>query len=93
MNRREFMNSTLAGGTSIVGMQEDDLKGIIEDCLVMDKKYLVYGLHSIITKRSFACVGSGIIDFPDLFSYREPGIGNERACAQSSIDYLKSLSF
>jgi len=55
---------------------------------------------------SFACVGSGIIDFPDLFSYREvggfkhlivehdkPGPEHEKECAQSSIDYLKSLKF
>ena len=56
--------------------------------------------------RSFACAGSGIIDFPDLFSYRDvagfrhlivehdqPGADNEMACARSSIEYLKSLHF
>jgi sugar phosphate isomerase/epimerase len=54
--------------------------------------------------RSFACVGSGIIDFTDLFSYREiAGFRhlvvehdqpeNEEECARSSIDYLKSLEF
>ena len=53
---------------------------------------------------SFACVGSGIIDFPSLFSFRD-GAGfkhlivehdhpeTEKECARSSIDYLKSLSF
>ena len=54
--------------------------------------------------RSFACVGSGIIDFPELFSYRETGgfkhlivehdkPDHERECAQSSIGYLKTLKF
>jgi sugar phosphate isomerase/epimerase len=56
--------------------------------------------------RSFACVGSGIIDFPDLFSYRDvagfrhlivehdqPGSEMELACARSSIEYLQSLEF
>jgi sugar phosphate isomerase/epimerase len=53
---------------------------------------------------SFACVGSGIIDFPELFSYRDIGgfkhlivehdhPENEEACARSSIDHLKSLKF
>jgi sugar phosphate isomerase/epimerase len=55
---------------------------------------------------SFACAGSGIIDFPDLFSYRElagfkhllvehdrPPPENEIECAHSSIKYLKSLKF
>lgn len=53
---------------------------------------------------SFACVGSGIIDFPELFSYRDIGgfkhlivehdnPENEEVCARSSIDYLKSLKF
>ncbi len=53
---------------------------------------------------SFACVGSGIIDFPALFSYRDIGgfkhlivehdrPENEKDCARSSIDYLKSLKF
>jgi sugar phosphate isomerase/epimerase len=196
----------LAGGTSIVGMQGKDLKTIMDDCLVMGKKYLVcywpwmdggdhptwdqvnfavdefhrigeecnkqglrFAFHNhekefkvidnqviyaymlentdpeLVTMevdlywahkggadireyfkkypgrfelvhakdsydspdlRSFACVGSGIINFPDLFSYREvggfkhivvehdqPGAGNEKACAQSSINYLKSLDF
>jgi sugar phosphate isomerase/epimerase len=54
--------------------------------------------------RSFACVGSGIIDFPDLFSYRSiAGFKHlivehdqpvdELACARSSIEYLQSLNF
>lgn len=56
-------------------------------------------------RRSFACVGSGVIDFPDLFSYRdvagfkhlvvendEPG-EDEEGCARSSIEYLQSLDF
>lgn len=56
--------------------------------------------------KSFACAGSGIIDFPDLLSYREvagfkhlivehdkPQPENELDCARSSIDYLKSLKF
>ncbi len=49
--------------------------------------------------QSFACVGSGIIDFPTLFSFRDiTGFKhlivehdhpeNERECARSSIDYL-----
>jgi sugar phosphate isomerase/epimerase len=53
---------------------------------------------------SFACVGSGIIDFQALFSFREiAGFKhlivehdrpeNEEECARSSIDYLKSLAF
>ena len=53
---------------------------------------------------SFACVGSGIIDFPELFSYRDIGgfkhlivehdhPENEKECARSSIDHLKSLKF
>ena len=53
---------------------------------------------------SFACVGSGIIDFPALFMFRDiAGFKHlivehdkpehERECAQSSIDYLKSLDF
>jgi sugar phosphate isomerase/epimerase len=57
------------------------------------------------SRDSFACVGSGIIDFADLFSYREvagfrhlivendqPG-DDEDGCARSSIEYLKSLKF
>lgn len=57
-------------------------------------------------RESFACVGSGIIDFPDLFSYREvagfkhlivehdrPGEEHEEECARSSIEYLRSLDF
>ncbi len=55
-------------------------------------------------RRSFACVGSGILDFPDLFSYRETAgfqhlivehddPENEESCARSSIEYLKSLNF
>jgi len=56
--------------------------------------------------RSFACVGSGILDFPDLFSYREvagfrhlivehdqPEADSELECARSSIEYLQSLKF
>jgi sugar phosphate isomerase/epimerase len=54
--------------------------------------------------QSFACVGSGIIDFPTLFSFRDIGgfrhlivehdhPENEMECARSSIDYLKSLTF
>lgn len=56
--------------------------------------------------QSFACAGSGIIDFPDLLSYREvagfrhlivehdkPGAENELECARSSINYLNSLTF
>ena len=56
--------------------------------------------------QSFACAGSGIIDFPDLLSYREvagfrhlivehdkPEPEDEIACARSSINYLKSISF
>jgi sugar phosphate isomerase/epimerase len=56
-------------------------------------------------RESFACVGDGIIDFPDLFSYREvagfkhlivendePGEDQE-GCARSSIQYLQSLDF
>jgi sugar phosphate isomerase/epimerase len=56
-------------------------------------------------RESFACVGSGIIDFPDLFSYREIAgfkhliVENDRpdtdeeSCARSSIEYLQSLNF
>lgn len=56
--------------------------------------------------QSFACAGSGVIDFPDLLSYREvagfkhlivehdkPQPENELECAHSSIDYLNSLKF
>ena len=56
--------------------------------------------------QSFACAGSGIIDFPDLLSYREvagfkhlivehdkPEPEDEIACARSSINYLKSSDF
>jgi sugar phosphate isomerase/epimerase len=56
--------------------------------------------------QSFACAGSGLIDFPDLLSYREvagfkhlivehdkPAPENELECARSSINYLKSLKF
>ncbi len=56
-------------------------------------------------RHSFACVGDGIIDFPDLFSYREvagfkhlivendrPGEDQE-GCARTSIEYLQSLDF
>jgi sugar phosphate isomerase/epimerase len=56
-------------------------------------------------RESFACVGSGIIDFQDLFSYRDvagfrhlivendrPG-EDEEGCARSSIEYLRSLDF
>lgn len=56
--------------------------------------------------QSFACAGSGIIDFPDLLSYREvagfkhlivehdkPLPENELECARSSINYLKSIKF
>jgi len=56
--------------------------------------------------QSFACAGSGIIDFPDLLSYRKvagfkhlivehdkPQPDNELECARSSIDYLNSLTF
>lgn len=56
--------------------------------------------------QSFACAGSGIIDFQDLLSYREvagfkhlivehdkPLPEDELECARSSIDYLRSLKF
>jgi sugar phosphate isomerase/epimerase len=56
-------------------------------------------------RESFACVGAGVIDFPDLFSYRDvagfrhlivendqPG-EDEEGCARSSIGYLQSLEF
>ncbi len=56
--------------------------------------------------RSFACVGSGIIDFADLLSYREvagfrhlivehdkPEPDRELDCARSSIEHLQSLRF
>ena len=57
-------------------------------------------------RQSFACVGSGIIDFEDIFSYREqggfkhlvvehdnPGEANEEECARSSINHLHTLNF
>jgi len=56
--------------------------------------------------QSFACVGEGIIDFPDLLSYREvagfkhlivehdrPPQDYELECARSSINYLNSITF
>ena len=54
--------------------------------------------------QSFACVGSGIIDFQALFSSRDiAGFKhiivehdlpeNEKECARSSIEYLKGLTF
>jgi sugar phosphate isomerase/epimerase len=56
-------------------------------------------------RESFACVGSGIIDFAEIFSHRDiagfrhlivendsPGEDQE-GCARSSIEYLKSLDF
>jgi sugar phosphate isomerase/epimerase len=56
--------------------------------------------------QSFACVGSGIIDFPDLLSYRKvagfkhlivehdrPAPEYELDCARSSINYLNSIEF
>jgi sugar phosphate isomerase/epimerase len=61
--------------------------------------------YDSVDRESFACVGSGILDFPDLFSYREvagfrhlivehdhPG-ADEEGCARSSIVYLQSLDF
>jgi len=58
------------------------------------------------SRQSFAPVGSGIIDFPEIFGYRDvagfrhlivehdkPGPENEESCARSSIEYLKSLRF
>jgi len=57
-------------------------------------------------RESFACVGSGIIDFEDIFSYRQqggfkhlvvehdnPGEANEEACARSSIEHLRTLNY
>lgn len=62
--------------------------------------------YDVPDRISFACVGSGIIDFPEIFSYRKPGgfkhlvvehdnpgIPYEEDCARSSINYLKSLEF
>jgi sugar phosphate isomerase/epimerase len=62
--------------------------------------------YDLPDRQSFACVGSGIIDFEDIFSYRElggfkhlvvehdnPGAENEEACARSSIEHLNSLNF
>ncbi len=62
--------------------------------------------YDLPDRESFACVGSGIIDFQDIFSYREqggfkhlvvehdhPGADNEEECARSSIEYLQSLKF
>jgi len=62
--------------------------------------------YDVPDRISFACVGSGIIDFPEIFSYREqggfkhlvvehdnPGAAYEEDCARSSIEYLKSLKF
>lgn len=56
--------------------------------------------------RSFACVGAGIIDFPDLLSYRDvagfrhlivehdqPEPEEELECARSSLAYLQGLKF
>lgn len=53
---------------------------------------------------SFACVGSGILDFQHLFSYRDVAgfkhlivehddPENELACARTSIQHLKTLEF
>jgi sugar phosphate isomerase/epimerase len=56
-------------------------------------------------RESFCCVGEGIIDFEDLFSYREVAgfkhliVENDQppadqlGCARSSIEHLKSLNF
>ena len=57
-------------------------------------------------RQSFACVGSGIIDFEEIFSCRDmagfkhlvvehdnPGAAHEEDCARSSIEYLKHLKF
>lgn len=55
-------------------------------------------------RESFACVGSGIIDFQEILSYRYAGgfkhlivehdrPEQERECAQSSIETLKALDF
>ncbi len=60
--------------------------------------------YDLPDRRSFACVGSGILDFPDLFSFREVAgfkhlivehddPDEEEACARSSIEYLRSLDF
>lgn len=56
--------------------------------------------------RSFACVGSGILDFPDLLSFRDvagfrhlivehdqPEPEAELECARSSLAYLQGLKF
>ena len=61
--------------------------------------------YDSIERESFAAVGDGIIDFPDLFSYRDvagfkhlivendqPG-DDQEGVARSSIEYLKSLKF
>ena len=62
--------------------------------------------YDIPDRISFACVGSGIIDFQDIFSYRKvggfkhlvvehdnPGEPYEEDCARSSIEHLQSLEF
>ena len=62
--------------------------------------------YDIPDRLSFACVGSGIIDFQEIFSYRKaggfkhlvvehdnPGAAYEEACARSSIEHLQSLKF
>jgi len=62
--------------------------------------------YDIPDRLSFACVGSGIIDFQEIFSYRKmggfkhlvvehdnPGAPYEEDCARSSIEHLQSLKF
>lgn len=62
--------------------------------------------YDIPDRLSFACVGSGIIDFQEIFSYRDlggfkhlvvehdnPGEAYEEDCARSSIEHLNSLTF
>jgi hypothetical protein len=79
MNRKEFINSTLAVTAGLTVSPS-----LLSSCVSPKDSY----------------------DFPDLFSFRKvggfkhivvehdlPGAGNEKACAQSSIDYLKSIKF
>jgi sugar phosphate isomerase/epimerase len=62
--------------------------------------------YDVPDRLSFACVGAGIINFEEIFSYRDlggfkhlvvehdnPGAAFEEDCARSSITHLKSLKF
>lgn len=113
MNRRDFVRNSLFTATAL-GISP----ALFSACSSVDplheyiKKYPgryeilhVKDAFDVTDRESFACVGSGVIDFEPILQLRDIGGFKhliverdrgempEQECARSSIDYLKTLKF